>query len=323
MDLETKKILDALGMTSQQFGVLLTIYKMESEGVLTNPKSINSEYSRIYSTEIQRSNFFRQLKKLQDKGFIERKRRAHYFVNFENIRKILSAERDKLQHELEEFGKISVRTEEYFRKIAFESARPVVHYLEHDELYKRISNSLKDSSRVYASIDFPTIAYSYALADGIGRKGYLETVWDKCFKKEKLEVSYLTTLDIDIPFNHAFRVYGDPKLAYNECNIVIEQLENQVESHDNLDVRYLKEPHGMDVLIPEEKESLEFFLFTRDEHRDIIGGIHIRSPETALNAKNSFMWDFEYAERVRGEKGKMIIKNLRKEFEEKYGVCRE
>jgi len=323
MELETKKISEILGMTSQQFGVLLTVYKMGSEGALTNPKSINEEYSRIYSTGIQRSNFFRQLKKLQDRGFIERKRRAYYSVNFENIRKILAGERDKLQRELEEFDKVSARTEEYFRKIAFESTRPVVHYLQHDELYKRISKALKNSIRVYASIDFPTIAYTYALADGIGRKNYLGMVWDQCFKKERLAVSYLTTLDIDIPFNHAFRVYGDPKLAYKECNIVIEQLENQVESHDNLDIRYLKEPHGMDVLIPEEKEPVEFFLFTRDEHKDIIGGIHIRSPETALSAKNSFMRDFEYAERVRGEKGKAIIQNLRKEFEVKYGVCRE
>ena len=49
----------------------------------------------------------------------------------------------------------------------------------------------------------------------------------------------------------------------------------------------------------------------------------MRSPETALSAKNSLMRDFEYAEQVKGEKGKAIIKNLRKEFEDKYGVCKE
>ncbi|MBU4406290.1 MAG: hypothetical protein KKB24_01760 [Candidatus Altiarchaeota archaeon] len=323
MDIENSKISESLGLTSQQFGILLGIYKLESEGKTASPREINKEYSRTHGKGIQRSNFFSQMKVLQDRGLIKRGRRASYTVEFENIRNILSGKRENLQRELEEFDKISARTEEYFRKIAFESTRPVVHYMEHDELYRRIVKALKGCERVYASIDFPTIAYTYALADGINRKSYLEMIWDRCFKKERLEVNYLTPLDIDLPFNHAFRVYGDPKMAYKECSIVIEQLENQVDSHDKLDVRYLKKPHGMDVLIPEDKEPLEFFLFTRDEHKDIVGGIHMRSPETALSAKNSFMRDFEYAEQVKGEKGKAIIKNLRKEFEQKYGVCRE
>jgi len=86
----------------------------------------------------------------------------------------------------------------------------------------------------------------------IGIKKYVQALWERCFEENKLNVNCLTLLDIDLPFNHAFRLFGDPKKAFDECKLMIEQLKNLIDKYDNLDVRYIKDPHGMDVIISED-----------------------------------------------------------------------
>jgi len=321
-DKELVKIARWLGITDQQFEILLSIYKLEARGEKTTPRNIEREYLNTYGRVPQRSNLFGQIRQLLGKNLITKERQGLYFVNFDVMYTMLQDRKDRFIEELNEFNRVSERVKDYFKRAALQTTKHRVEYLNHNELYDALAESIKDVDRFYASANFPTIFYTYPLAAGIGRSNYTDMVWRRCFKKGELNVLYLTTLNIDFPFNHAFRVYGDPKKAYKECVIIIDQLWNQIETHDNLDIRYLKEPHGMDVFIPERYGPREFFIFTRDEYRNIIGGIRIRSPETAISAKQMFMRDFEYAEQLRGKKGEEIIGNIKKELEEKYSICR-
>lgn len=319
---ELRKIVKWLGVTDQQFGILLSIYKLESRREETTPRNIEREYLKNYGKAPQRSNLFAQIRQLLGKNLITKERKGFYSVNFDAMSAMIQDRRDKFIEELNEFNRVSERVQDYFKKAALQAARPRVDYLDHDELYDALAKSIKDADRLYTTINFPTIAYTYPLATGIGRGNYTKMVWDRCFKKAELNAFYLTALNIDFPFNHAFRIYGDPKKAYRECIIILDQLWNQIETYNNLDIRYLKEPHGMDVFIPERYGPREFFLFTRDEHKNIIGGIEVRSPETAISAKQMFMRDFEYAEQLRGPKGEEIIENIKKELEKKYSICK-
>jgi hypothetical protein len=311
-----------LDLTEQQFHILLSIYRLESRREDTSPKSIEREYLKSYGRAPQKSNLFAQMRRLIGRKLIVKTGAGHYSVNFDSIDAVLQAKRDRFLAELDEFNRAAEKVREYFNKAALQASRPKVTYLDYDELYAALGAALKSADRFYATANFPIIAYTYPLATGIGTGDYLDVLWERCFKKKTLSCCYLTTLDIDFPFNHAFRVYGDPKKAYNECRIIIDQLWSQIATYDNLDVRYLKEPHGMDVLIPEKLNPQEVFLYTRDEHRNVIGGIEIRSPETALSAKHMFLRDFEYAEQLRGQKGEEIIENLKRDLEQKYSICK-
>lgn len=319
---EIRKIAKWLELTDQQFSILLSIYRLEARREETTPKNIEQEYLKSYGKAPQRSNLFGQIRQLLSKNMIMKEGQGLYSVNFSVIYSVLQDRRDAFIEELNEFNRISEQIREYFRKAAIQTTKPKVGYLNYEEFYNALAKAIKTKDCFYTTTKFPSIAYTYSLSAGIGTSNYTNTVWERCFERGELKACYLTTLDIDFPFNHAFRVYGDPKRAYKECVIIIDQLWNQIQTHQNLDVRYLKEPHGMDVFIPERHEPKEFFIFTRDEHRNIIGGIEVRSPETAISAKQMFMRDFEYADRLVGQKGEEIVENLKGELEEKYSICR-
>ncbi len=319
---ELKKMAVWLDITEQQFGILLSIYKIEAIRERTTPKNIEKEYMKAYGKAPQRSNLFRQIRQLISKNMITKGGQGIYSVNFDAIYSILQSRKEGFIEELNEFNRVSEQLKQYFKKAVLQTTKPKVSYLNYDEFYNTLAKSLRTADKFYKISNFPTIAYTYPLTTGIGISNYTDLVWERCFKRGELHACYLTTLNIDFPFNHAFRTYGDPKKAYRECKIIIDQLWNQIETHNNLDIRYLKEPQGMDVFIPERYEPREFFLYTRDEHRNIIGGIEIRSPETAISAKHMFMRDFEYAKQIRGHEGEKIIENLKKKLEEKYSLCK-
>lgn len=319
---EIRKVGKWLDLTDQQFDILLSIYKLEARHEETTPKNIEQEYLKAYGRAPQRSNLFGQIRQLLSKNMITKERQGRYSVNFSVIYSLLQDRKEAFIEELNEFNRISEEIKDYFRKAAIQTTKPKVEYLNYSEFYNALSSSIKTKDCFYMTTKFPSIAYTYSLSSGIGTSGYTNTIWERCFEKGELRACYLTNLDIDFPFNHAFRVYGDPKRAYKECVIIIDQLWNQIQTHSNLEVRCLKEPHGMDVFIPERHEPKEFFIFTRDEHRNIIGGIKIGSPETAISAKQMFMRDFEYADRLSGSKGEEMIENLKRELEEKYSICK-
>jgi len=321
--IDAKKLAEALNVTEQQLELMTSIYKLHASGKRSNPKAIREEYRATYGRGIQNPNFFSQTKKLQDAGLVRRTGAAVYEVDLEAIRKTLSGRKEQRLKELKELDRITEETSEYFRQIAYAKTRPIVEYLKYEDIVKAATKRINSSSRVYMTTNFPLISYTYPVANAIGRGEMVKALWDNCFEKEKLEAYFLTTLDIDFPFNHAFTAYRDPKAAYKECKIIIEQLKNQLEKQEKLHIKYIKDLHGADLFIPEKKEADELFIYTRDEHRNIQGGIHIQSPDTAYASKNSFMHDYQYAQDLSGDRGEKIIRNLEKDLEEKYGAIKQ
>lgn len=321
--MDFKKTSNALNITEQQLEILLSLYRVEASGRRTSPKEIRRDYQAVYGRWIQGPNFFVYLKKLQDIGYVKRTGAGVYGIDFSAIRKALENKKETKLAELRELEEMTEETTEYFRKFAYASYKPVVEYLSYEKIFNSITKTIKSSNKIYMSANFPTIAYTFPVANGIGRGDFVKALWDRCFTKEKLQVFCLTTLDLDYPLKHSLSVYGDIEKAYSESKIIIDQLINQVNTYENLNIRYIADLHGTDLLIPEKKEPEEMYLFTRDEHKNIQGGIHIQSPETTAASKYSFLRDYEYAQNLREGKGKKILEDLKRKLKEKYEETRK
>ncbi|MFH1125618.1 MAG: hypothetical protein V1703_00700 [Candidatus Altiarchaeota archaeon] len=305
-----------LNTTEQQFQIIKTIYRLESKREEATPKNIGKEYAKTYGKSIQKPNLFTLLRTLIEKELIQKDAGFTYRVNFNGIRQSLGKHREKLDKEGEEFQKAYGKTEEYFRRNISRQERPTVDYFEQKELYAEIMKSTSNSNVLNVMTNFPEISYTYNLASGADRLEYVEAIWRRCFKEKNLEVNYLTTLDLDYLFNQAFRSLGEPKLAFKECEIVLQQLENQVEAHKKLHIKTVEEQKGMDVCIPIKDKPEEFYLFIKDEHKEVLGGIKIKSPETASQAENMFKLGFNYAEEINSK----LIQKAHKKLKQEYGI---
>jgi len=304
-----------LETTEQQFQVIKTIYKLESKNEESKPRDISKEYARQHNKVIQKPNLFIILKTLAQKELIQKDASSNYKINYAGIRQTLGRNQERLQKEREEFQKAYSKTEEYFKK-HIQTSRPSVDYYEQNELYSELIKSIGNSSELHIFASFPNTAYTYNLASGINRLEYVEALWKKCFKEKQLEISYLTTLDVDYLFNQAFRALEEPKRAFKECEIVLQQLENQMSSHSKIKIRVADEQKGMDVCIPIRDKPAELYLFIKDEHKEILGGIKIRSPETAMQAENMFKIGFNYAEELTSK----TLEKARKKLRQEYGI---
>ncbi|OYT55082.1 MAG: hypothetical protein B6U72_00330 [Candidatus Altiarchaeales archaeon ex4484_2] len=320
-DLTLKRMPRWLDLTPQQFSILLSVYFLQLSGSRTNPKSILERYVSDSGRRLQQSNLFTQLRVLVDRGFLVRGGDACYLLDFDALESFLSSRRLVLVGELEEFDRVSSQLRDFLRRVVLQEQRPRVFFMGYGELMDSLVDSASTASCILSTSLFPTVAYTPQLASGIGRGEYLRVLWDRAVEGSGLGLRYLTCLDVDFLFNHCFRYLGDPGRAFRESLVVIEELSNLLEAHDNLDVRFLSDLQGLDVFIPERGEAVrDFFLLSRDEHRDLTGAIFISSQDIAASMRTSFLQSFDYAERVRGSKGEEILEAARRRLEEKYNV---
>jgi hypothetical protein len=303
-----------LETTEQQFQIIKTIYRLEARETEITPKNIGIEYEKIHGKTIQKPNLFTILRTLGEKELIKKDSNSNYKINFDGIRQTLEKHQSKLEKEREEFQKAHTKTEEYFKRHIPRSEYPTVNYYEQKELYAEMLKSMKTASTLYIIADFPNIAYTYNLASGVDRLDYIETLWKRCFKEKNLEINYLTTLNTDYLFSQAFRTTQDPKIAFKECELVLQQLVSQAETYKKLKVRVVEEQSGMDVFLPIKDKPTEVYQFIKDEHKEILGGVRIRSSETAMQAENMFKQGFNQAEDINTKLMQKTLKKLKLEY---------
>ena len=313
MKLEEIQAPQILGITEQQLDILKTIYKINTKNKKATPQEIENTFYKDYNGKIQKSNLFRQLKILLDKKLINRDSEADYTINLKGIKTNLELRRKQFQQTLDNYSKLSNEIEEYFRRVSLDNTKPYVKYLEYTPFFEQVSNSIKDSKAYYSTGKFPNIFYPRPLLKGISRGSFGDKLFDKCFD-ENIEVRYLTNLDLDNPYNHALQVYGDAEKAYLETEYILNRLSEFVHRYDNLKIHYLKEPYGLDILIPEKSDQTESYMFIRDDRMNILGGIYIKSKETTRRAKETFLKICESATRIKGKSGEKIIRQLKKDL---------
>ena len=96
-----------LGLTKQQFDILMIIYDLKINNIPIKAGNVLAEYKNRFGKELQRQNFFNQLKILLDLGIVEKREKATYGLNKEKIKSILDEKKKELNSELVTFDKFS------------------------------------------------------------------------------------------------------------------------------------------------------------------------------------------------------------------------
>lgn len=314
---------DWLNLTQRELEILKLIYRLDLDERPTTPEEITREFKKVFRVEIQKPNLFHLLKKLRQQGIIQKLGYGRYSLDFIQIEKKLGETEEKFKKNQEEFEKIRVDLVSNFKRLAWNLTPPQVQYLKYEQFYKKMGDIAVDSEIFCIVGSFPQIAYSRQISNGLQRKDFIEPAYKHYIGKQKSQLKYLTDLDIDYLFNQCFRVLEDPKKAYRETENTLDRLETIIEKTPNLDIRYLDDPHGLDVAISIKEEPEQFILFIRDEHQDIMAGINIKSKDTAKNAHQMFNKNYEYATPLNKKQGKKQIQKTRQQLKQKYGILEE
>jgi len=315
---DLEELSDWLEITKQQLTILRIINSLRGKKRVASPKNISLEFKKPQGKSIQKSNLFTQIKVLMGKDFIAKAGKADYMVITEAIKSKLLQRRKVLLEETNKIDRVRASLDTYFVDMPQEKEQ-ITEYLDYDALFDLLERRLRYAREYFIVARFPGIVYTHATYGRAKRARYLETMCRRCFNDKELKVTYITQLNLEHPFERSMRAYNEHKAAYRECELIIKQMENQVKTYENLDIRYLERHFGFDVVIPIIDEINEFFLFIRDEKEFVIGGIHIKSPKTAKKAYEKFIMECKNTKRVRGKYAEETSRKLLRKLREEYG----
>lgn len=313
-----KKIMDGLGLTQQQFDILNCIYRLQDDGGRASPKAIQEEYKRVSGKRLMKANLFKVLKALRDKNFVDSVGFGKYALNYDGVEEALEVRKEEYERELTELDKLSGDVEEYFDRLKESRLKPVVEYYSQTPFFLKIAQTAKHTKNLYMVGRFANITYTPRLLNTVDRGECFRQIQDMCFVKKQLHVTYITSFDVDYIYRHALKTYGDPQWAYRECEMAVDGL-HELANLETLDLIYINKVQGLHLVLPEKKEPSEVFLYLRDNAGEIIGGVYIKSPDTAKRAKEMFMREQEQGTNLKGKPGKRIIKGVKENLKEKYG----
>lgn len=299
-----------LGITYQQCRILETVLAVRKRSEVASPKRIMRTESELHGTPpIQRSNFFRQMKALQDKGYVKRLSNASYDLDFESIRRALKDSMGEALDEAGELDKALYGVEDYFSAHMTGLEETEAAFLSYEQQQERFADMLAGSGACYITGLFPKMLYGHSrvfVKLQSGRR-YANTLWERCVEKKDLEVTYLTRLDVDYLVKRLLDACGDPVIACDEADSIMKTLERLLATNENLRMFYSSSPYGIDIGIPDVERLREFFLFFRNRRKEGIGAVCLGSPELTLQFKSLFQRECRESVDLRSVKGERAL----------------
>jgi len=306
-----------LGLTQQQQAIIEAISSLQQKGPKTSPNLILAEHAALTSSpKMQKSNFFTQLKILRGKGYVKKAGEASYQVDFDAIKNSLQHVQAAMSKETEELKKAKAMVEQRSLVSSKEHAQ-AVKFFEYEELYYKLGEIAETAEKFQMTGVFPRILYAHSpsLMYIPGAQRFAQTLWSRCIMDKKLEISYLTTFNINYLFNNLYSVYKEPTPAYEEVRVLLNNLENLLQQNEKLNLRYSEGSYGLDIDLPYRGKLEEIFIRVRDETRKGIGTIYIHSPELAVRFKELFEEKWERAIDMGGPKAGSVYKKLERDLE--------
>jgi hypothetical protein len=311
------KIIKWLGLTKQQFGIIEAIMALQAEGMKATPKHIIEKDSELRGSAIQRSNFFSQLKILRNRGYVNKLADSVYEADLKSLSQSLARAEAEVRKELEDLSKARTESESFFKRLVSSKCSPVASFLEPDEMYGGVADLLANSTHFSSTGVFPRILYadSLSLMRKPGTQRYAQVMWERCIRDEKLEVNYLTNLDMPFIFRQLLSSYRNPSIVYEEVRGILEKLPNFLKQHPKLNIYYLDSPSGLDVLVPYGSGSPDIFLPVRDEAKNIEGAVHICSPDLSDRFKKLFEQECLRAVDMRSKEATQILEKAERRLD--------
>lgn len=307
-----------LSITGQQARILESIIALCQDKRCAGPKDIIKKESELYkSAPIQRSNFFLQLKKLQEKGYVKKLGDASYAPDFDMIHNSLKEARSGLLAETDKLKGAIDEVEEYYKSQLAPVGELEVTFLSYPKMQDRFASMLMQSKTCYITGLFPKMFYgnSTAFLKLKDTQRYAARLWERCVLNREMHITYLTRLDVDYLFKRMLSVYSDPFLAIDEAERVLKDLKITLSRIENLDVHYTSSPYGIDIGIPDADRLSEFFLFFRNQRKVGVGAIFINSPPMTLKFRDLFREECSDAIDLRSKAGKEVFAQKTEELE--------
>jgi hypothetical protein len=300
-----------LHVTDQQYEILKTINLLNNLRIKATPATIDRKYSEIYNHTINKSNLFRQLKRLTNDSLLCKAEKLNYCLDMEGINAILAKKQVSLNQELSDLKGFNENLKQQFRSMT-ESASTLIKYLpDAKEFFDEVNKYLINADTVYIVSPFANISFTPMVSMKASRYKYSEILKNRCFHEKTLRIKYLTRLDLIVPYTHAFNKYKNKVSSRKECQLIIRNLSRIVKTQDFIEMYYLENPFGFDFLMPiKNDEPKHVFLYIRDTNNIIVGGIYIRSGEIAQKAKAHFLNECGQAVNLRSRRGSRLLQNL-------------
>ncbi|MFH0861928.1 MAG: hypothetical protein V1875_02755 [Candidatus Altiarchaeota archaeon] len=188
-----------LGITIQEFEILISLHELEIRGKETKPKAVLEEYSKRYGKRIKPPNLFGILKTLVELQIVSKLGKGTYIVNMSAIREIIQSRKKDFEIEMKNFEGISSKIEEFFQKGSIKNTKPYVEYIrDRKAFWDMVNPRLKEIREYYIVAGFPGISYTEEVSTkGIQRGEYLDIIKNQCFNKKELRITYLSPLSIN------------------------------------------------------------------------------------------------------------------------------
>jgi hypothetical protein len=322
LDVDESRFRQWVGLTQQQYDIVKIIYRLRNRGLQPTPKAIQREYKTEHSKYLMKPNLFNLLRLLIQKRIIRKAATADYTLDQEGIEAALKKARQTAESNLQDVEKTSREIDQFFKEITYSRELPDIRYLEDRQIYENLTQSLLQATQIHIMDDFPTTAYTNEVNESLEREEFADSLWFH-LKGKKTKINILTTINMDTLFNHCFQTYTDPKTAYREAQTCLNRLQTQIEKHKNLDIRYTDTHPGLDIAVITHKEPNEFYIFTRDEHNNISGGLRIKSHKTAKNALHNLENSMQYATKLNTPEGKAVINEIIQKNKRNYDLLQE
>ncbi len=310
--MEESAIIEHLGMTEQQYNILKAIVQLNRSKIRASAANIDRKYKELFQVSINKSNLFRQMRKLSDHGMIVKANGRGYCIDLEGIKDNLRQRQQQLSSELDSLSKLHDNVAREFAHLGQQEAEPSVSYLTSAaEFFEEVNKVLVNAQKIYIVSPFANIFFTPHISKAASRNRYVELLIEKSFVKKELDIVYLTQFNLYVPFFHAYRRLKSMQAARAEVETSVGNISKMIATQPKLNAYFLEYPYGFDFLMPvRDEEPYHTFMYTRDEHNIITGGIHIRSHEIAERAQKHFLRECSVGTDLKSKKGKIILRRL-------------
>jgi len=312
------KLCDWLGITPQQRRILEAILALTKESSAASPEEImKAEAKASRSPRIQRSNFFRQLKKLQELGYVRRASEASYEVDFARMRESLAHMQEKRAYEMNELQRALKSASDYLEAELAGIKGLEVTFMPGELWQGRFASMVPRSRSCYLTGIFPKMVYGHSplfMESDIGRI-YALRLWKRCVQDRELAITYLTRLDTDYLFRRLRGAGVEPRMACSEICKLLDSIEALMKRNPHLSFYYTPSPYGIDIGIPDTEKLRDFFLFFRNKDKGEVGAVYINSPPLAMQFRELFLSECETSVDLRSAEGLEVMERKRSQLE--------
>ena len=325
-DIDEKEILRWLGLSKQQYDVLIAVYQLQKENKRTNPSNIIKEYSRVSGRKIKSNNVFIILKALLNKNLLVKQDPAEYVVNLGGFKATWREKEKSIEDELKRLKKTSFDMEEMLGRNIINKTESSVTYQGFDEGFKKTTEIIKNCNTLYLETAWPRISQPLEFVQLVGGIEYWMTLIERAVNTNELKILYQTSLEAKQLFFFIYKATGSYHKAHEMVSTSINKLQELVETCSNIDFRYTKKRYSTYLLIPEaDQPPNELVIRPYDpigldtSNKELFGRIYIKSPTCAGHMKEVFLEEFKSSEKLDKKTAPAILKKIQKEIDYIYG----